>query len=83
MLTSASDLPLLALPWKVRQAAREEEPLLLSGVVEGMGEAYAVINGVIVGLGERVGDYTLVSVANGAATVRAADGSDTVLRVPR
>ena len=82
-LTPIADTPLLALPWKARHPARAEEELHLSGVVEGMGEAYAVINGVIVGPGERVGDYTLVKVANGAATVRARDGSDTVLRVPR
>ncbi len=82
-LTPIADTPLLALPWKAHHPLRAEEELHLSGVVEGMGEAYAVINGVIVGPGERVGDYTLVKVANGTATVRARDGSDTVLRVPR
>jgi hypothetical protein len=59
------------------------EGLVLSGVVEGLGDPYAVINGEIVIPGERIGEATLTSIANGTATVRFDDGREAVLRVPR
>jgi hypothetical protein len=55
----------------------------LTGVVEGLGEPYAVINGSIVGVGETVGKATLLDIAEGKVTLRLADGKDTVLRVER
>jgi len=60
-----------------------EGPLVMSGIVEGEGQPYAVINGVIVAVGERIGEFTLEGVANGAARLRRTDGSEVVLRVPR
>ncbi len=57
------------------------QPLVLNGVVEGLGDPYAVINGSIVGLGERVGELTLQAITNGTVTLRSDDGEDTVLRV--
>ena len=57
--------------------------LVLSGVVEGLGDPYAVINGLIVTVGERVGDATLEQIAQGSVTLRHDDGRQTILRVPR
>lgn len=57
------------------------EELSLSGIVEGLGDPYAVINGTIVGIGERIGTFTLIAVHNGAAVLRRDDGTDTILRV--
>jgi hypothetical protein len=51
--------------------------------VEGEGESYAVINGAIVAVGDRLGEFTLIDITNGAARLRRADGAETVLRVPR
>lgn len=58
-------------------------PLLLSGVVEGRGEPYAVLNGMIIGIGDRVGDTTLIEIADGSVTLRHENGDEIVLRVPR
>ena len=55
----------------------------LTGVVEGFGEPYAVINGAIIGVGETVGTATLLGIAEGKVTLRLADGKETVLRVER
>jgi hypothetical protein len=70
-----------------RAPAHAEAPdpsgLVLSGIVEGLGDPYAVINGLIVGVGERVGDATLEQIAKGSVTLRHDDGRETVLRVPR
>lgn len=60
-----------------------QEGLVLSGVVEGLGDPYAVINGEIVIPGERIGEASLISIADGTATVRFDDGREVVLRVPR
>ena len=68
------------LPW-VSEAPQPQ--WVLSGVVEGLGAPYAVINGAIVGVGERVGDATLVGIAHGAVTLRQPDGNETTLRVPQ
>ena len=57
--------------------------LVLSGVVEGLGDPYAVINGMIVGVGERVGNVTLEQIAQGSVKLRHDDGRQTTLRVPR
>ncbi len=57
--------------------------LVLSGVVEGLGDPYAVINGLIVTVGERIGNVTLEQIAQGSVRLRHDDGRQTVLRVPR
>ncbi len=56
---------------------------VLSGVVEGVGKPYAVINGTILAVGETLGDATLVEIANGAARLRHADGTESDLQIPR
>ena len=61
----------------------KKDELVLNGVVEGLGEPYAMINGAIVGVGEQVGDATLLEIAHGAVKLRRSDGKDVVLRVPR
>ena len=60
-----------------------EEPLMLTGVVLGLGEPYAVINGMIVGVGEQLGDATLLEIADGLVKLRRADGKEKILRVSR
>lgn len=68
--------------WFGEGSAKQDE-LLLTGIAEGIGEPYAVINGGIIAIGERVGRFTLVQVHNGAAVLRRDDGTDTILRVAR
>ena len=75
----ANEPPLIAIPW-VKPA---QETLVLSGVVEGEGGSFAVINGMIVGVGERVGEATLEEIVKGTVKLRDPDGKETILRVPR
>lgn len=60
-----------------------QEAFVLSGVVEGLGEPYAVINGVIVGVGEQLGDATVQEIGHGSVKLRRSNGTETVLRVAR
>ena len=55
----------------------------LTGIVEGLGDPYAVINGSIVAKGETIGKATLLDIGKGTVTLRLADGKETVLRVSR
>ena len=55
----------------------------LHGIVEGSGEPYAVINGTIVSVGDRIEDLTVRRVEDGAVTLRRDDGEEVVLRVKR
>ena len=71
-----------AIPSRSAAAATDPE-FHLTGVVEGSGNPYAVINGSIVGVGETVGTATLLGIAEGMVTLRLADGKETVLRVER
>ncbi len=61
----------------------KEEELILTGIVEGGGEPYAVINGVIVGVGEQIKESTLLEIGKGKAKVRRPDGRETVLSIPK
>ena len=61
----------------------EQDGFVLTGVIEGAGEPYAVINGAVVAVGERIGAATLLEITNGSVTLRRTDGSKLVLRVPR
>ena len=63
--------------------AKPQDGLRLTGIVEGTGEPYAVINGEIVAVGERVGQFSLVRIHDGAAVLRRDDGTDTIVRVAR
>jgi hypothetical protein len=68
---------------KRQRQAPAGKAIVLSGVVEGSGEPYAVINGEIYAVGERIGDATLGAISDGAVTLRHDNGRETVLRVPR
>ncbi len=57
--------------------------LVLSGVVEGLGTPYAVINGSIVSVGDTIEGATLFEIDKGAVRLRRTDGIEVVLRVPR
>ena len=65
------------------QDGRAAASLQMTGVVEGFGEPYAVINGKIVTVGERVEDATLMEIVDGTVRLRRSNGQDIVLRVPR
>ena len=56
---------------------------VLTGVVEGRGEPYAVINGMILGVGEELEGATVEAIANGSVTLRLANGHQMLLRVQR
>ncbi|MBI4003658.1 MAG: hypothetical protein HY353_01430 [Candidatus Omnitrophica bacterium] len=65
-------------------AAPEAKPEFnLTGIVEGLGEPYAVINGSIVAVGETVGQAVLLDIGEGTVKLRLADGKEAVLRVAR
>ena len=70
-------------PVERRGAPRSGETFVLTGVVEGSGEPYAMIDGALVRVGEQVRDATLLEIANGAVRLRRADGSETIVRVSR
>ena len=55
----------------------------LTGIVEGSGEPYAVINGSIVAEGEAVGTATLLEIGEGTVKLRLANRKEAVLRVSR
>jgi len=57
--------------------------LVMSGIVEGLGKPYAVINGKIVTVGEQIEDATLLEIADGTVRLRRSDGQELALRVPR
>ena len=66
-----------------KRAGHAQNPLILSGVVEGLGQHYALINGAIVAVGEQIGGFTLLEATQGAARLRGADGSELRLHVPQ
>ena len=82
--------PAASAPASPAAASSAPEPALtprpvpeLHGVVEGVGEPYAVINGAIVGVGDRIEDLTVRRVEDGTVTLRRDDGEELVLRVKR
>lgn len=56
---------------------------VLSGVVEGLGTPYAVINGMVLAVGEQIEGATVMRIADGTVRLRRGDGTEAVLRVPR
>jgi hypothetical protein len=56
---------------------------VLTGIVEGRGEPYAIINGAIVRVGEQVQDTTLREIAHSSVTLQHPDGTLTTLRTAR
>ena len=61
------------------QAPAPKDEVILTGIVEGSGQPYAMINGSIVGVGEQIQGLTLLEIANGTVKVRRDDGSETTL----
>lgn len=59
------------------------EGVTLTGVVEGLGQPYAVINGQIVGLNESIGEWTVLAITEGTVIVSDRHGNETMLRVTR
>ena len=68
---------------KAAPEAHPEASYMISGIVEGVGESYAVINGAVSAIGDRVGDFTVVEIGKGLARLRRDDGQELTLRVPR
>ncbi len=62
---------------------RKADELVLTGVVEGGGAPFAVINETVVGIGDQVQGTTVLAIASGAVTLRGADGRDQVLQLAR
>ena len=60
-----------------------ETKLSLTGLAEGPGASYAMINGSIVEIGDQVAEFTLIEISKGSVRLRKRDGSETILRVPR
>jgi len=56
-------------------------PFILNGVVEGVGEPFAIINGSIVHLGERINGATLVAVGGNRARLRRENSSEELVLV--
>ena len=82
-ITPATSLP-TALSFTSPSAhAQADQSMVLSGVVVGVGAPYAVIDGRIVGLGEQVGEATVKEITPSTVKLRLADGSETILHVPR
>ena len=54
---------------------------VLSGVIEGLGDPYAVVNGLVVRAGDGLEGATIVAIGSGSVTLRRDDGSQLVLRV--
>jgi len=63
--------------------SNSSDGLIVTGVVEGLGQPFAVINGAIVAVGERIREHTLLEIANGIVRLRRPDGEEVLLRVPR
>ena len=80
---SASEAPTLPASQSAEGpvVAQNQGSLVLSGIVEGSGEPYAMINGLIIRAGQQVGGVTILRIADGSVTVRQADGTETDLRV--
>jgi hypothetical protein len=62
-------------------AADSRSLFVLSGVVEGVGESYAVINGMVVRAGDGIEGATVLRIGDGSVTLRRPDGTNLVLRV--
>lgn len=63
--------------------ANPEQEMILSGIVVGVGEPYAVINGEIVAQGDQIGSATLLDITPDSVTVRLPNGKEAVLKIPR
>lgn len=75
------EIPILSIPWVKNPPVPPTQEFVLSGVIEGGGEPYAVINGMIYGVGERIGKTTVAEISNGSVKLLLANGKEAVLRV--
>lgn len=66
--THVESLP--ALPFSKKPAVPKPPELQLNGVVEGVGEPFAIINGSIIRLGETIANATLVEIRSNSARLR-------------
>jgi hypothetical protein len=80
-LVEAQEPAGFTMPWVKIQPKDKPEPYLLTGIVEGTGEPYAMINDRIVGVGDWVDGATLASIRGGAVTLREKNGQEIVLRI--
>ena len=60
-----------------------DNPFIVTGIVRGLGEPYAMINGQILAIGDQIGDATLTGIAQGQVTMQDARGKNTVVVVAR
>ena len=65
----------------LQQTAHED--LVLSGVVVGVGDPYAVINGQILAVGDKIAGATVLNITPSVVSVRLENGREGELRVPR
>jgi len=77
----ASSTPSPAQRISAPTAPDSRSPFILSGVVEGVGESYAVINGMVVRAGDGMEGATVLRIGEGSVTLRRPDGTNLVLRV--
>ena len=78
-----SPAPASAPTTPAQQVSAPKDRVTLTGIVQGVGQPYAVINGAIVSEGERVGTAVLIEITKNAVRLRRDDGTDLVLTVPR
>lgn len=76
---AGSPAPATRTPTASADSSRSE--FILSGVVEGLGEPYAVINGLVVRAGDGIEGATVLTIGDGAVTLRRPDGKQLALRV--
>ena len=89
LLTSSPESAVTSTPANAQRAVLPEtkrpkslpEPFVLTGIVEGAGKPYAVINGAILGVGEQINGATLLSIADGAVTMRLLNGKELQLHL--
>ncbi len=70
-------------PFRMSTSSRKasDRSWILNGVMEGRGQPYAMINGTILGIGDRIGDATLLNIADGSVILREDNGGETTLKV--
>lgn len=80
--TRLAQVPALEIPdiMTSAQSPQSGPGFQLNGIVEGVGEPFAIINGHITRLGETIGGAILLTVDEGSATLRLEDNEELVLR---
>lgn len=68
---------------KLIQMQDAQEAFVISGVVEGSGPSFAVINGKVLTVGESINGATLLAIQNNTVRLRTAGGDEIALAVPR